>query len=111
MLEEPQERLAGTAQFRHFVEHQRDRVLHPPIRVLLPPVAGLDEADRRRDEEFAASRLLVSRCERALAQEIEFVLVEGTLEAKQQPIIAVSGGIDRLLIGLVTLTASRRNET
>jgi len=47
MLMEPQERLTGAAEFSHLVEDQADCILHPPVWVLLQPIAGFDEADRR----------------------------------------------------------------
>jgi hypothetical protein len=53
--------------------------LHPPVRILLQPVAHLDETDRRRDDEFTAPGLLVARRKRTLAQEIEFVFIEAAL--------------------------------
>ena len=58
----------------------------------------LHEAHRRADDEFATARLLVACRERALAQEIKFVFVEASLQPEQQPVIAVPGRLDRLLI-------------
>ena len=55
MLMEPQQGLPRAAEFGHLVEHQRDRPLNAPVGILLEPVAGLHEADRRADDEFAAS--------------------------------------------------------
>ena len=49
---EPQQRLAGAAELGHLVEHQPDRLLHAPIRILLQPVADLDEADRGGDHHL-----------------------------------------------------------
>ena len=95
---EPQQRLARAAKFLDLVEDQRDRRLHAPIRILLEAVSGLDEADRRRDDEFAAAGFLVAGGQRALAQKVELVLVEAPLEPEQQSVVAVSGRIDRLLI-------------
>ena len=51
-----------------------------------------------RDDEFAASRLLVARRQRPLAQEVELVLVEAALQPEQQPIVALARRVDRLLI-------------
>src|SRR5919202_5760502 len=53
VLEEPQERLPDAAQLGDLVDDQPDRRLHPAVRVLLQPVADLDEADRGRDHEPA----------------------------------------------------------
>ena len=58
----------------------------------------LDEADRRRDDEFAPPGLLVARRERPLTQEVELVLVEAALQPQQQPVVALPRRIDRLLI-------------
>jgi len=61
-------------------------------------IAHLDEADRRRDDEFAPPRLLVARRERTLTQKIEFVFVEAALEPEQQAVVALPGRVDRFLI-------------
>src|SRR5262249_59664608 len=61
-------------------------------------VAGLDEAHWRTDDEFATTRLLVARRERALAQLIKFIFVEASLQPEKQPVITVPRRIDRLLI-------------
>jgi hypothetical protein len=42
-------------------------------------VAGLGEAHWGADDEFATTRLLVARRERALAQQIKFIFVEASL--------------------------------
>ena len=60
MLVEPQKRLPCAAQFRHFVDDQADCFLHPAIRILLQPVAGLYDPDRRSHDQFAAFSLLVT---------------------------------------------------
>ena len=65
------QRLSRAAEFLDLVEDQTNRLLHPSIRILLQPVARLDEADRRADDQLAPSRLLVARRERALAQQVE----------------------------------------
>src|SRR6516164_6140576 len=61
-------------------------------------VAHLHEADRRGHDEFTTSSLLVARRERTLAQQVEFVLVETALQAEQEAIIALSRGINCLLV-------------
>jgi hypothetical protein len=53
--------------------------LHAAIGILLVVVAVLDEAHWRADDEFATTRLLVARRERALAQQIKFIFVEASL--------------------------------
>src|SRR6202022_3580032 len=98
VLVEPAERLSGTAQFLDLVEHQLDRFLDAPIRIFLIAVAGLHEADGRRHNQLAPARLLVARRKRALAQQIQLVLVEASLEPEQQAVIAVPWRIDGLLI-------------
>src|SRR5215813_435655 len=79
MLVEPQQSLACAAEFQHLVEDQRDGLLHAAIGILLVVVAGLDEAHWRADDQFATTRLLVARRERALAQQIKFIFVEASL--------------------------------
>ena len=96
MRVEPEERLTGAAEFGHLVEDQPDRLLDPAVRILLQPIAGLDEADRCGDDQLAPARLLVTRRQRALPQEIELVLIETALEAEEQPVIALARRIDRL---------------
>src|SRR3981189_69102 len=61
-------------------------------------VAGLHEADGRRHNQLAPARLLVAGRERALAQQIQLVLVEAALEPEPQAVVAVSWRIDGLLI-------------
>lgn len=60
MLLEPEQRLARASEFLDLVENQRDRRLDAPIRIFLEAVASLDEADRRRHDEFAATGFLVT---------------------------------------------------
>ena len=96
MRVEPEERLTGAAEFGHLVEDEPDRLLDPAVRILLQPIAGLDEADRCGDDQLAPARLLVTRRQRALPQEIELVLIETALEAEEQPVIALAQHIDRL---------------
>src|SRR6202040_3633607 len=98
MLVEPEQSLACAAEFQHLVEDQRDGLLHAAIGILLVMVTGFDEPHRRADDELATARLLVACRERALAQEIKFVFVEASLQPEQQPVIAVPGRVDRLLI-------------
>src|SRR5205085_12161787 len=87
VLVEPAERLSRAAQFFDLVEHQLDRFLDTPIRIFLIMVAGLHEADGRRYNQLAAARLFVAGRERALAQQIQFILVEAALEPEQEAIV------------------------
>src|SRR5271169_3691782 len=98
MLVEPEQSLPGAAEFQDFIEDHADGLLHAAVRVLLVAIAGLHEAHRGADDELAATRLLVSGRERTLPQQIKLVLIEAALETEQQPIVAVTGRIDRLLI-------------
>src|SRR6202049_3921735 len=98
VLVEPAERLSRAAQFLDLVEHQLDRFLDTPIRIFLITVTGLHEADGRCHNQRAPARLLVAGRERALAQQIQLVLVEASLEPEQQAVIAVPWRIDGLLI-------------
>src|SRR5260370_11223092 len=97
MLVEPQQRLTGAAQFLNLVEDQRDGLLHALVRILLIAITGLHETHRRPDDELSAARLLVAGRKRALAQKIDFVLVEATLQHAQHPIIALARCLYRLL--------------
>src|SRR3954453_3754820 len=98
VLVEPAERLSRAAQFLDLVEHQLDRLLDTPIRIFLIMVAGLHEADGRCHDQLAPARLLVAGRERALAQQIQLVLVETALDPEQQAVVAVPWRIDSLLI-------------
>jgi hypothetical protein len=98
MLDKPEQSLPGAAELRHLVEDEGDGFLDTAVGILLKPVAGLDEADWRGNDEFAASRLLVSGRQGTLAQKIEFVLVEAALQPQQKPVVALARRIDHLLI-------------
>jgi len=63
-------------------------VPHTQVGILLQTlVGGLDEAHRRLDHQLTAPRLRPASLERALTQEIEFVLAHTALEAQQQSIV------------------------
>ncbi|KRQ02894.1 hypothetical protein AOQ71_34380 [Bradyrhizobium manausense] len=64
----------------------------------MPASAGLHEADGRCHNQLAPPRLLVAGRERALAQQIQLVLVEAAFEPEQQEVVAVPWRIDSLLI-------------
>src|SRR6202021_2774482 len=59
---------------------------------------GLPEPHGRRHNQLAPARLLVAGRERALAQQIQLVLVEAPLEPEQQTVVAVPWRIYGLLI-------------
>src|SRR5260221_13575957 len=98
MLDEPEQGLPDTAEFGHLVEDEDDGLLDTAIGILLEPVADLHEADRGSDDEFAAPGLLIAGRQRTLAQKIELILVEAALQSQQQPVVALTRRIDRLLI-------------
>jgi len=54
MFKEPKERLPHTAKFGDLVDGEQDRRLDTTVGILLQPVAHLNEADRRRDDQFPA---------------------------------------------------------
>ena len=56
VLVDPQQRRSRAAQLLDRVEDQSDRLLYPPVRVLLQLVARLDEANRRADHKRWRSR-------------------------------------------------------
>src|ERR1700733_8818642 len=82
MLDEPEQGLPDTAEFGHLVEDEDDGFLDAAIGILLEPVAGLHIAGRQG----------------TLAQKIELILVEAALQSQQQPVVALTRRIDRLLI-------------
>jgi hypothetical protein len=57
-----------------------------------------NEANRCRNDEFSTPRLLIARRQRALPQKVKLILVEAPLQPQEQPVIALSGRIDGLLI-------------
>ncbi len=61
MLVEPEQSLPGAAEFQDFIEDQADGLLHAAVRVLLIAIAGLHEAHRRADDEFAATGVPVAK--------------------------------------------------
>jgi hypothetical protein len=65
MLVKPERRLPCAPEFLDLVEDQPDSLLDAAIWILLITIARLDEPDRRNDDEFAATGLLVARGERA----------------------------------------------
>lgn len=95
---EPEQSLPGTAEFHDLVEDKADGLLHASVRVLLVAIAGLHEAHRRADDEFAAARLLIAGRKRALPQQIKLIFVQAALQSEQKPIVAKSWCIDRFLI-------------
>src|ERR1700693_5874450 len=98
MLDEPEQGLPDTAEFGHLVEDEDDGFLDAAIGILLEPVADLHEADRGSDDKFAAPGLLIAGRQRTVAQKIELILVEAALQSQQQPVVALTRRIDRLLI-------------
>src|SRR5258708_3071422 len=98
MLDEPEQGLPDTAEFGDLVEDEDDGLLDAAIGILLEPVADLHEADRGSDDEFAAPGLLIAGRQGTVAQKIELILVEAALRSQQQPVVALTRRIDRLLI-------------
>lgn len=98
MLKEPHQGLPSAAEFCDLVEHQSDGFLDAAVGILLEPVPGLHEADRRRNDQFAAPGLLVAGRQGTLTQQIELILIETALQSQQQPIIALPRRIDRFLV-------------
>src|SRR6202166_2128834 len=54
--------------------------------------------DRGSDDEFAAPGLLIAGRQGTVAQKIELILVEAALQSQQQPVVALTRRINRLLI-------------
>src|SRR6266404_8974709 len=88
VLDEPEQGLPDTAEFRHLVEDENDGFLDTAIGILLESVADLHEADRGRDDKFAAPGLLMAGRQGTVAQKIELILVEAALQSQQQPVVA-----------------------
>lgn len=73
-------------------------LLQAPIRIVLITVAGIHQADRRCNDEFAAVSLAVAYGERSLEQEIKLVLVQAAFQSQKQPVIVVPRNVIRLLV-------------
>ena len=76
VFQKPQQRLTGTAQLLNLVENQRNGLLNPAVRVFLQTITVLHIADRCGHDQLTALGLLVTGCQRALAQQIDFIFVE-----------------------------------
>src|SRR5258706_11939731 len=85
MLDEPEQGLPNTAELGDLVEDEDDGLLDTAIGILLEPVAGLHEADRRSDDEFAAPGLPIAARQGPVAQTIKPVLVQAPLQSRHQP--------------------------
>src|ERR1700755_2035059 len=94
MLVKPEQRLPCAPEFLDLGEDQPDSLLDAAVWILLITITRLDEPDRRADDEFATTGLLVARGERALAQQIKLILVEAALQSEQKPVIAMTRCID-----------------
>src|SRR5260370_7624059 len=82
-----------------FGEEELKWVMAPLVRVLLDPVAPrLHIASRNAEEQRAASRFLLQRFMRALAEQRQLELAHRSLHAEQQPIIWMSRIIDSVVV-------------
>lgn len=61
-------------------------------------VAGLQISDRCCHDQFTAPGLLITRFQGPLAQQVELILVQATLEPQQQAVIALPREIHRFLV-------------
>src|SRR3989442_11824330 len=84
--------------FLHLVAHQVKRFMDTTIRNFQITGGRVKEARGPRHNQLAPARLLVARRKRALAQQIQLVLVEAPLQPEQQAVVAVPWRIDGLLI-------------
>ena len=98
VFQKPQQRLTGTAQLLNLVENQRNGLLNPAVRVFLQTITVLHIADRCGHDQLTALGLLVTGCQRALAQQIDFIFVELPFEPEQKPVVDLSRRVDGLLV-------------
>ena len=95
----PQHDLPRAAQLHKFLENRRDGLLHPAVRVLLEhPAAGVDVAHGAVHPQLAPARLLLAGRLRALAEDVELVLIQAPLEAQEQPVIHPPCVVNRFLV-------------
>jgi len=88
LLPEPHEHLPDRLEFRKPAEHQADGLLDAPIGILFDQVAPrLHVAHGHGQEEFAPTRLLLHRFDRALAEDGKLHLAHRPLHAEQQPVV------------------------
>jgi len=99
LLPHPQEHLADRLQFGELAEDQGDRLLDPPIRILLDAVmAHLEIAHGHGQEEFAPPSLLLEGFNGALTEERQLHLAHRALHAQQKTVVRVAGFVDTVLI-------------
>jgi hypothetical protein len=91
--------LPRTLELGEFREDELQSFLHAPIRVLLDPVASdFHIAGSNTEHQRAATRLLLQRLLRALAEQRKLQLAHGSFHPQQQPIIGMSRIIDSVLV-------------
>jgi len=99
VLHEPHQRLAYAAQFGKLTEDEKNSLLDAQIRILLQSlVFALDVADGSGNDQFATACLFSACLDRALTQQVQFILVQTALEAQQQTVVAKPWRVDHLLI-------------
>ena len=92
--------LSDTAELGELAEHERDGLLHTPIRVRRDLVAPDPHvADRHRHEQLTAPGLPAQRFLRAVTQHGELHLAHRTLHAEQQAVIRQPRVVDARLVG------------
>ena len=84
----PDKDLANRLELRKFLEHKHYRLLNALVRVLLDAVAaGFHIADRNRQKQFAAARLLLHRFDGTLPKSGKLHLAHRALHAEQESLI------------------------
>src|SRR6478672_5078008 len=91
--------LTSALELGEFGEDELQCVLDPLVRVLLDPVAPrLHIASRKAEEQRAATRFLLQRLVRALAEQRQLQLTHRAFHSEQQPIIGMPRIIDSVLV-------------
>jgi hypothetical protein len=80
-------------------EHECERLLNAPIRVLLDPIVGdLEIADGDVEEELTPACLLLQGFKRALPKDRQLHLAHRALHAEQKAIVGLARIVDAILI-------------
>ena len=89
----------GRSEFLEFVEDHADHAPRLLVRLLDDLAAGgLEVADGDVQEQLAALRLVPAAAQQAVPQRHQFVLAHGASHSQEQPVVAVQGVVDGILV-------------
>ena len=99
LVAEEAEHGAGGARTLVGIEQRLDRLPNLGVGVEHDAVLGVvDESDGERDPQLAAARPAPDAAAQPGAQQMEFGLTHGALEAEEEPVVEVGGVVDAVLV-------------